>query len=198
MKPNAFDVGIAVLGLVFGAVALGFWIPTDTETGLLVEDRYSTQVGDALAPTLVAIGITLISALLLLSSVTSSGTRAPAATEVQPGAHLSSANLNFIVVLLAIIAVSLALMYFAGPLIVDGLRSAGAKLGTYRSLIKTPPYNYIGFALGGIVLVASLIAWIEGRPSLRAVLVGIAAVAALIALYDLPFNTLLLPPNGDQ
>ena len=61
----------------------------------------------------------------------------------------------------------------------------------------TAPWKYIGFILGGVVLIAGLIALVEGRVSLRGVVLGLMATFALIVVYDLPFDDLLLPPNGD-
>ena len=48
----------------------------------------------------------------------------------------------------------------------------------------------------------SMVAFVEGRVSLRALVVAALVVAALavigiILLYDVPFEDVLLPPNGD-
>ena len=95
-----------------------------------------------------------------------------------------------------ILIVSLLLMRWGGPLAVSALQIIGADLPEYRLLSATVPYKYIGFALGGFVLVAGLISWIEGRLSWRATLIAFGAVIGLILVYDVPFNSLLLPPNG--
>jgi len=50
---------------------------------------------------------------------------------------------------------------------------------------------------GGDTLVAGVIGLGERRASPRALLWGALAVIGLIALFDLPFDDLLLPPNGD-
>ena len=52
-------------------------------------------------------------------------------------------------------------------------------------------------ALTATGLVAGLIALIEGRLRPRTLLIGALAALALIVLYDLPFEDLQLPPNGD-
>ena len=43
----------------------------------------------------------------------------------------------------------------------------------------------------------SMVAFVEGRVSLRALVVAALAVIGIILLYDVPFEDVLLPPNGD-
>ena len=81
---------------------------------------------------------------------------------------------------------------------VKRLQALGADLPEYRLLIDTVPYKYIGFACGGFLMVFGLISWVEGRPSRKAAMIAIGAVIALIIVYDVPFDSLLLPPNGSQ
>jgi hypothetical protein len=68
---------------------------------------------------------------------------------------------------------------------------------SYRDLRDTLPWKYIGFLLGSTGLITTCIAAIETRFSWRALLIALVATTALMALYDLPFDDLLLPPNGD-
>ena len=42
-----------------------------------------------------------------------------------------------------------------------------------------------------------MIAFVEEQLSWRAMLIALAAVAGIILLYDVPFDDILLPPNGD-
>ena len=65
-------------------------------------------------------------------------------------------------------------------------------------MVATVPYKYLGFIAGGLVMVIGLIALIEGRITRPGVLTAVFTILALIILYDVPFDTLLLPPNGDQ
>ena len=74
------------------------------------------------------------------------------------------------------------------------LRAGGEE---YRILRDTVPWKYTGFVIGGILLVFSLICFVEERLSWRALLISIGAVVGIILLYDLPFDDVLLPPNGD-
>jgi len=176
-KDHALALGCAVLALV---IALA-WVPLDTDSGILETVRRRVSIGDSAAPTLAA-GFVLLGALLL-------------ALEARRGAHeitIEPRNLGFLAVLLAVIAVALVAMRFAGPL------TAGLLSDTdYRFLRIEAPWKYLGFLLGGVTLVAGLIALVEGRITLRALAVGLAATLVLIAAYDLSFDNLMLPPNGD-
>ena len=89
-------------------------------------------------------------------------------------------------------------MTWAGPALVELLNSLGVTDKSYRQLSDTVPYKYTGFALGGFVMVFGLIAWVQGRPSWRAAAVAAGMVVFLIAIYDIPFDSLLLPPNGSH
>lgn len=106
---------------------------------------------------------------------------------------LKASNIGFLIKLAITIAISLAIMRWAGPAMVGFL---GIETD-YRSLRDTAPWKYIGFVAGGTSLVAGLMALVEGRPSGRGLLIGVLATLVLVILYDLPFDDLLLPPNGD-
>jgi hypothetical protein len=203
-----WNLGIGVLAIVASVVTLLWWIPNDIESGVLIEDRYSVEVGDAFAPTAVAIGILVMGVLVCAAALfsrppersnpenTKGNTTEPRATEGEIG--LSRGNVVSLTTMLAVLIGSLLLMTWAGPLTVSAMQSAGIEVKAYRLLTDTRPYKYIGFALGGFVMVLSLVTWIEGHLSLRAVLTAVGAVAALIFVYDVPFDSLLLPPNGGQ
>ena len=83
-------------------------------------------------------------------------------------------------------------MRWAGPALAGLLTDEG-----YRPLRDTAPWKYLGFLVGGSGMIAAMISLVEGRISRRAVLIGLVAAVALILVYDLPFDDLLLPPNGD-
>ena len=51
---------------------------------------------------------------------------------------------------------------------------------------------------GGTVMVAGLIAVVEQRLTAAALAAALLSAAALAVFYDVPFDDLLLPPNGDQ
>ncbi|WP_137701959.1 hypothetical protein [Marimonas lutisalis] len=180
----------ANLYLALGAIGVALvlalvWVPLDSGSGLIVKVRRQVTIGDALAPTLAA-GMIAIGGLLLLFQRGAEG---------QGG--LSRANLAFLLRFLLLCAAGFAIMRWAGPLAVAGANLVSDETLSYRTLRDTAPWKYIGFFLGGTFLIAGMIVQIEGRLSRRAVVIAVLAVAALIALYDLPFDDLLLPPNGD-
>jgi hypothetical protein len=196
MQSRLWNLGIGLLSIVASAVTLIWWIPNDIETGVLIEDRYSVEVGDALAPTAIAIGIFLIGVAICVKALLSRNSEP--ADSIERAIGLSRSNAFSLTFMLTALIGSLLIMTWAGPLTVSAMQSAGFEVKAYRLLTDTRPYKYIGFALGGLVMVLSLVTWIEGRFSLRGVLTAIGAVAVLIFVYDVPFDSLLLPPNGGQ
>jgi len=83
-------------------------------------------------------------------------------------------------------------MRWAGPIAASMVGD-----GAYRLLRDTAPWKYIGFVLGGGTMTFCIVSFVEQRVTWRAVWVALAAVVGIIALYDLPFDDVLLPPNGD-
>lgn len=172
--------------LAFALFLALVWIPLDVETGLVEKVRRRHVIGDALAPTLAAVFIALAGLGLLLFE------RRAQAQPVIP-----AASLRFLAAVILLTVIGFAIMRYAGPLAVELAQPfAGADL-EYRLLRDTAPWKYIGFLLGGTFLVASLVTLVETRLSWRAVLIGVLACLAIIATFDLPFDDLLLPPNGD-
>jgi hypothetical protein len=100
----------------------------------------------------------------------------------------------FVVLCAAILAVSLAAMTVTGPALVH-LWTGGTQ--PYRAFIDTPGIKHAGFLLGGGLLTGGLTALATGRMRGRHWAVAFGAALVLALLYDLPFDTLLLPPNGD-
>ncbi|MEO1550654.1 MAG: hypothetical protein AAFR93_09510 [Pseudomonadota bacterium] len=172
-----------VLGLLcvaFGAGLFLLWIPMDTGSAYLVKQRGQLSLGDALAPGFAASLLALSGLLLLLG---------PKAADVK---RLTTGHLRFLGVVLALVVASLLVMRWAGPLLASILAEED-----YRVLRDTAPWKHIGFVAGGSLLVSGLIAVVERGWTWRAAAIGLGAALAIIALYDLPFDDLLLPPNGD-
>lgn len=177
------------LGLIcigFALLLLLVWIPLDTDSGLIEKVRRRLVVGDALAPSVAGVFILLGGAILLLFE----GNRPE-----QPA--LTASNIKFILGTVGLIVVSLALMRYVGPLCVALMNTFSQEPAEYRLLRDTVPWKYLGYFVGGTVLVAGLITLIEGQLTLRAVRIAVLAVIVLIIVYDVPFEDLLLPPNGD-
>jgi hypothetical protein len=194
MQTRHWNLGLALFLIVASLLTLLVWIPNDIESGILIEERRSIDVGDALAPTAAAIAVLITSIALLLGSLIAK----PDAISDEPEVGISRSNLVSISTIALLLVAGLQLMVWAGPLTVKVLQASGMNLPEYRLLTDTIPYKYIGFAIGGFTLVCGLISWIEGRIAWRAVVTAIAAVTALVVIYDVPFDALLLPPNGSQ
>jgi len=170
-----------ILGLVCVVLALGtafLWIPLDTDTGLIEKVRRRVTIGDARAPTIAA-GFVVVGGLSLLLFERHAAD--------QPS--ISRANMGHVLRICLLLLIAFLLMRWAGPMLAGGEE--------YRLLRATPPWKWLGFVLGGTLLVTGLIAVIERRLSLTSLLVGLGITALLIAVFDLPFSDLLLPPNGD-
>lgn len=173
------SVALALGVALFALVLLFGWIPNDIHTGIVERVRRRTVIGDALAPTVAGV-------VLLLGAAVLFAERRREAT-----GSISGESLRFLLSLLALGAVSFALMRWTGPAVAA---LAGVE---YRPLRDSVPWKYLGFVAGGWVMVFGLVTMVERRPSLRGALTAALMVALLIAVYDLPFDDLLLPPNGD-
>ena len=167
------------LGLVFFAIAIlviFVWVPLDVDTGIVDRVRRRLVIGDSLGPTVAGV-VLLIGGLLCF---------------VRPGDDpriLQTRNIGWIALLLIVFVLCIGIMRYAGPL------SIGAE--DYRALRATPPYSYIGYVLGGTAMVATLICVVQRKVTARAIAIGFASSVIIALLYDLPFDDLLLPPNGD-
>lgn len=170
-----------ILGLICVVCALLLvfvWIPFDVETGYVEKARRSLTLGDSLAPTVAGVVILLGGLMLLLQS--NENTRG-----------LTRDNFYWLGLLLFIIVISMALMRYSGPFV------AMLTGEEYRPLRDTLPWKYIGFLLGGSVLVFVLMALADRRFRGLWLLISILATVLVALFYDLPFEDLVLPPNGD-
>lgn len=167
------------LGCIAFALILAFlWIPLDTETWLVERKRGRYIVGDSLAPTLAA-GFILMAGLMLLFE------------RRTPDYHPTRHNLAFIGAISIFGIVGILLMRWAGPV------AASLAAEEYRLLRDTAPWKYIGFGIGGGTMIFCIVSFVEQRITWRALWIALAAVIGIIVLYDLPFDDVLLPPNGD-
>lgn len=182
MSRLQFDIDflIGLSGLVIGSLILFVWIPLDIDSGLAEKVRGRLAIGDALAPT-VAASVLIIGSLLTMLQ----------AFRKRSKIKLTWDGLKFSLFLVSLLGISLLLMRWSGPFLASivGLE--------YRILRDTIPWKYIGFFLGGGFMVFSLISLMEGRMRWRSLIVAVLTVVVLMLMYDLPFEDLLLPPNGD-
>ncbi len=167
-----FFIGFALL-LIFA------WVPLDTASGYIEKQRRQVLLGDALAPTVAGVLILLAAILLMFER-----------GNEQDG--LTRDNLVYVIIIVAIVTTSFAIMRYSGPLLAGILTETG-----YRPLRATPPWHYTGFVLGGCFLIFALISFVERRIRWQSFFLALVAVGLITAFYDLPFKNLLLPPNGD-
>jgi len=172
--------------IAFAAVLLWLWIPFDTQTGLIEKVRRQVVIGDALAPSVAGLFLLVGGGLLVTVERRAEGQPSPDPVGLAAAAAL-----------VAVVAAGLLVMRHAGPAAVWLSNTLTGGELEYRLLRDERPWKYIGFLLGGTIAIAGMVMVIERRASLRAMLIAVVAVLAMIAIYDLPFDDLLLPPNGD-
>lgn len=178
MKPRS-ELWLGSLAVLFALILMFVWIPLDTETGLVEKIRRQVLLGDALGPTLAGVVIFAGGVLTILRPKAQSP-------------RLTLSHLQWLLVSMAVIASGLIIMRYAGPAIASLLSDT-----PYRALRDTPPWSYLGYVTGGSVIVGGLITCVLQRVTWAAFAIGFAASLALALLYDLPFDDILLPPNGD-
>ncbi|MEM6941334.1 MAG: hypothetical protein AAF943_16940 [Pseudomonadota bacterium] len=178
MKPKISpDTWLALFFLVTACVLIFIWIPLDTDSGIVETVRRKFVIGDALGPTVAATVIGLGALLAVLRPTQDN--------------LLSLQNIAWMLSLIGVFAASLLVMRYAGPL------AAFAQEGGYRPLRATPPWHYIGFLLGGTLMIGGLTGFAQRRWKAGDFAIGFAAALVIALLYDVPFDDLILPPNGD-
>ncbi|GAA6208532.1 hypothetical protein NBRC116601_18250 [Cognatishimia sp. WU-CL00825] len=180
LKP---DVILGLLAILFGVVAILWWVPADTGSGFVVKSRGKFSIGDAFAPT---IGFLLLITSGLLLIIESWSKKQEASIE---RSHIAFGLIAFLTFLCSLLA-----MRWVGPLAVALFAESGQG---YRELRDTLPWKYLGYLAGGSLLVGTFISLSTRKMRLRHFLIGLGVAAAMILVYDLPFEDLLLPPNGD-
>lgn len=181
LKSLSSDRWLGLFFITFSLALIFIWIPLDVETGYLEKVRRSVILGDSLAPTVAGL-IMLLGGLMLLFKPSG---------ESEVG--LSRQNLVWLFLLLLLIVLSMVLMRYAGPVIAVLLNVEEG----YRPLRDTLPWKYIGFLLGGTFLTFSLMTLVDRHFSWLRLVIALIATLLIAMFYDLPFDNLLLPPNGD-
>lgn len=192
------DAGSPAFGVVLSALALlalFVWFPSDIKGGF-VGTNYAgkTEPGDAFFPVLLACTIFALGLVSILLSLS----RQRPTKIVQPvTGTITLADVKFLCVFHAIVLSGLGVMFWLGPAVVEvanGLRGTDA---TYRQLIDTPPYKYIGYVAGGGMIATCLIAWTQGGFRIRSFAIVLAVLGVLIGLFDGLLTNVQLPPNAD-
>lgn len=137
------ELVIALILLGFAASAALIWIPTDVETGVIHTHHRQTILGDAFFPTLAAslLGVAaLVQLLMTLGRNRSDGIE-------ETGIDMTT--LSFLLPFSGIVALSLAVMYWAGPIAVDlFVPDVGETARTYRQMARNLPLQAIGIWSG--------------------------------------------------
>ncbi len=181
---------LGLISVALFAIILFVWIPLDVETGIIEKVRRQKELGDAFAPFVAALIIGLGGLLLLFEKMPTDSRQTSSDVQSTSG----KADLTHAGVILCLLTIGLLLMRYVGPLAVALFHDTPTE---YRLLRDTAPWKYLGFVAGGLWLIVSFIVLIERRLRMKHLLIAFCVVLLLIALYDLPFDTLLLPPNGD-
>lgn len=177
------DLCIATLNVVFALAVLFVWIPRDIDTGVIDEWRRTVRIGDAMMPTFAAIGM-LISGFVIAVRTLWRDERN----------ECRQMEFGFVLAMALILFLSLLLMMKTGPVLVNILLGEGA---SYSSLRASAPWKYLGFFVGGTSLVFCCISLSYRAVRWRYALIAFLSTLLIAALYDLPFDNLILPPNGD-
>ena len=172
--------------IVFSLVVIFIWIPLDTDSGIIEKVRRRLTIGDAMAPSIAGVFI-LIGGFVLITFE----------RKTSKQTNIMASNFKFIIRTLSILFLSLLIMRYSGPLLVAAVNMTLIEPLEYRLLRDTIPWKLVGYFIGGVVLIAGLIAQVESRLSVVSVGVAILATIILIIIYDFPFDDRLLPPNGD-
>ena len=192
MQSERWTIGLALFFAGVSTLTLFVWIPIDIETGVIETFRRRTTIGDAMAPTLAAAAIFVISVIMGAVAVLRARINSR-----PPEAGLDRQDYSFLLLTAVPVVLGLVLMVYVGPVAVEAINALGGEIGTYRELKAAFPYKYLGFLIGGFVMVFGAIRVVENKGTQSAAWVAALAVLALILLYDVPFDNLLLPPNGD-
>ena len=191
-----WTIGLGGVVLCLSVVTLAIWIPRDVETGIVETFRRSRMIGDAMLPSMLALAAIAVSVLLIFGAVVESW-RSDGRVSPSAGDGLTADNFRFLAFLLVALGVCLLLMYSLGPFLVAIGKAFGADAESYRHVRATRPWKYVGYMISGPLLVFALISFIEHAVRWRNLAIAIGAALVIAFLYDVPFDNLLLPPNGD-
>lgn len=182
---NRLNIYIGVGALLLALVGLFIWVPHDTGTGLIVRVRRQVSIGDAFAPSIAFALLAIGGAILLIEH------------RKRTNVELTLMQLSHSVALVGVIVLGLLFMQHAGPALLRITDLFANSNSEYRLLRETFPWKYSGFFLGGLTIVAGMATLSAGRLQARTVVIGCLVTTGFIILVDLPFEDLLLPPNGD-
>jgi len=188
---DPWNIGFGAVVLVAALLTLLIWIPGDIKGGFIeINQIGKPEPGDAFFPIILA-GLIIVLGTIQLAGALFSRKPQPASS------RLTLDNVKFLFLFYAIVFAGLTIMYWLGPLVVDTLRSAGVIDNTYRQLVDTVPYKYLGYVTGGFLMTMGLIIWAEGTVRPRSILTVIIVLGILILTLDILLHNIQLPPNAN-
>ena len=176
---------LGIIALVIAALSLCLWIPFDSDTALVETVRRRLVIGDSLAPSV---------AMLLVAGAALSLIRQ--STRGAPFLNHGKWHLVFGFFLLVFI-ISLGLMRYLGPSLISIYATLTETDVTYRNLRNIWPLKYVGFVCGGTVLLCSFSHFMDQSLTRKRAALFLVICCAIALFFDLPFEDILLPPNGD-
>lgn len=180
---NFRETMIGVFGFGLALIFLFIWIPLDIDTGILDIWRRSVRIGDAMLPTFAAIGLVISSLAIIARSL-----------RQDPQIGPRKMHLHFILCSVLVFILGIGAMFVLGPL-ATFVFTAGET--PYRLLFDTAPWKYVGFTIGGTLIASGFTALAYRDFQWRFLIIAVTATLTIAFFYDLAFNNLLLPPNGD-
>ncbi|MEM7750824.1 MAG: hypothetical protein AAF346_21420 [Pseudomonadota bacterium] len=186
--PNPWDIGFGIVMVLFALGALIVWFPLDIKGSFIETNQVGrTGPGDAFFPTILASAILALSAVQILLTFMK--------TRAETSGRISRANIVFLIGFHLIAGFGLVAMYVLGPAVVTAINAVQGSSLSYRELVDTVPYKYVGYIVGGCLLTLPIIIWAEGRLRVRSVIVVLTVIAVSIVIFDLLLSNVQLPPN---
>ena len=179
------DFLLGALFLFLALVTLFVWIPLDIDTGLVERVRRRNIIGDSLGPVAAMILIGCAAFTLMRSSQNS-----PMVSELR----ITLMHFGFYI---AVFAVTLLVMRLLGPWLIMAVDMGTQTELSYRNLRNIWPLKYVGYVAGGTILLSALSHFMDQSVTLRRIFLFFAISLGIALFFDLPFEDILLPPNGD-
>ena len=195
-SPNPWDIGFGAAVLGLAAAALFIWFPRDIRGAFIdIGTGGNPEPGDAFFPVMLASALLVLGGIHLAASAF--GRAVPPPDDDDAPGRLTIGNLRFFLVFHLIVFAGMAIMYWLGPLVVGALDGIGLIDASYRQLVDTVPYKYIGYGVGGLVMTLALVAWSEGGLRRRSVHTVVLVLAGAIVIFDVMLSNVPLPPNAN-
>ena len=176
---------LGALFLGFSLCCLFLWIPYDIDTGWIETVRRRNVIGDSLAPAMAVILIAFAALSLMRGS---------------QNEELFKNEGNWHVIFgffVAVFIFTLLVMRYAGPLLVNIAMMFTHDDITYRNLRNVRPLKYVGFVGGGTFLLCCFSHFMDRSLNQKRAWLFFVISIVIALFFDLPFEDILLPPNGD-